>query len=65
MKGFLPRTLHPGLQILLLLGCMVLGACVGYAIIFAWAQAGLRALDAGHAAGDAGTRPPTRRAGAC
>ncbi|MBH8559570.1 CPBP family intramembrane glutamic endopeptidase [Hymenobacter negativus] len=40
MKGFLPRTLHPGLQILLLLAFMVAGACVGYAIIFAWAQWG-------------------------
>jgi membrane protease YdiL (CAAX protease family) len=40
MKGFLPRTLHPGLQILLLLAFMVMGACVGYAIVFVWAQAG-------------------------
>ena len=40
MKGFLPRTLHPGLQILLLLGFMLIGACVGYAIVFAWAQWG-------------------------
>ncbi|MEL5994471.1 CPBP family intramembrane glutamic endopeptidase [Hymenobacter segetis] len=40
MKGFLPRTLHPGLQILLLLGTMIMGACVGYAIVFVWAQAG-------------------------
>ena len=40
MKGFLPRTLHPGLQILLLLGFMLIGACVGYAIMFGWAQAG-------------------------
>ena len=40
MKGFLPRTLHPGLQILLLLAAMTLGFCVGYAIIFAWAMAG-------------------------
>ena len=40
MKGFLPRTLHPGLQILVLLALMVVGACVGYAIIFAWAQVG-------------------------
>ncbi|WP_201982677.1 CPBP family intramembrane glutamic endopeptidase [Hymenobacter rubidus] len=40
MKGFLPRTLHPGLQILLLLAFMVAGACVGYAVIFAWVLAG-------------------------
>lgn len=40
MKGFLPRTLHPGLQIMMMLGFMVAGACVGYAVIFAWAQAG-------------------------
>ncbi len=40
MKGFLPRALHPGLQILLLLALMVAGACVGYAIVFAWARAG-------------------------
>ncbi|MET4075108.1 CPBP family intramembrane glutamic endopeptidase [Hymenobacter sp. UYCo722] len=40
MKGFLPRTLHPGLQILLLLGFMLIGACVGYALMFAWAQWG-------------------------
>lgn len=40
MKGFLPRALHPGLQVLLLLAFMVAGACVGYAIIFAWAQWG-------------------------
>ena len=40
MKGFLPRTLHPGLQILLLLGFMLIGACVGYALVFAWAQWG-------------------------
>ncbi|GAA4051340.1 hypothetical protein GCM10022409_42640 [Hymenobacter glaciei] len=40
MKGFLPRTLHPGLQILLLLATMFMGACVGYAIVFLWAQAG-------------------------
>jgi len=40
MKGFLPRTLHPALQILLLLVFMVCGACVGYAIIFGWASAG-------------------------
>ena len=40
MKGFLPRTLHPGLQILLLLGFLLLGACVGYALVFAWAQVG-------------------------
>ena len=40
MKGFLPRTLHPGLQILLLLALMVAGACVGYAIVFAWARVG-------------------------
>jgi len=40
MKGFLPRVLHPGLQILLLLALMVAGACVGYAIVFAWARVG-------------------------
>ena len=40
MKGFLPRTLHPGFQILLLLGFMALGFCVGYAVIFAWAMGG-------------------------
>jgi membrane protease YdiL (CAAX protease family) len=40
MKGFLPRALHPGIQILLLLALMVAGACVGYAVVFAWAQAG-------------------------
>jgi membrane protease YdiL (CAAX protease family) len=40
MKGFLPRTLHPGLQILLLLGFMVLCLCVAYAVIFAWGMGG-------------------------
>ncbi|GAC1368197.1 MAG: hypothetical protein NVS3B25_11840 [Hymenobacter sp.] len=40
MKGFLPRALHPGLQILVLLVLMVAGACVGYALIFAWARVG-------------------------
>ena len=40
MKGFLPRTLHPGLQILLLLASATLGFCVAYAVIFAWAMAG-------------------------
>lgn len=40
MKGFLSRSLHPGLQILLLLGFMLIGACVGYAIMFGWAQVG-------------------------
>ena len=40
MKGFLPRTLHPGLQILLLLAFLVVGGCVGYALMFAWAQWG-------------------------
>ena len=40
MKGFLPRTLHPGLQMLLLVGTIIMGACVGYAIVFAWAQGG-------------------------
>ena len=40
MKGFLPRTLHPGLQIFVLLGLMVAGACVGYAVVFAWARFG-------------------------
>jgi len=39
MKGFLPRTLHPGLQVLMLLVLMVAGACVGYSIIFGVAQA--------------------------
>jgi membrane protease YdiL (CAAX protease family) len=40
MKGFLPRTLHPGLQVLMLLVLMMAGVCVGYAIIFGVAQAG-------------------------
>ncbi len=40
MKGFVSRTLHPALQILLLLALVVVGACVGYAIIFGWARAG-------------------------
>ncbi|MDO7845200.1 CPBP family intramembrane metalloprotease [Hymenobacter sp. M29] len=40
MKGFLPRTLHPGLQILLLLGFMALALCVAYAVIFAWGMGG-------------------------
>ena len=40
MKGFLPRTLHPGLHLLLLLVTVVMGACVGYAIIFGVAVAG-------------------------
>ena len=40
MKGFLPRTLHPALQILVLLALMVAGGCVGYAVIFAWARVG-------------------------
>ena len=40
MKGFLPRTLHPGLQILLLLGFMFLGGCVGYTLVFGWARVG-------------------------
>ncbi len=40
MKGFLPRTLHPGLQILLLVAFLLVGACVGYAVVFAWAQWG-------------------------
>jgi len=40
MKGFLPRTLHPGLQILLLLVLMMAGACVGYAVVFGWAGVG-------------------------
>ncbi|MDB5233396.1 MAG: hypothetical protein JWR44_389 [Hymenobacter sp.] len=38
MKGFLPRTLHPGLQILMLLVLMVAGACVGLAVFYACAQ---------------------------
>jgi membrane protease YdiL (CAAX protease family) len=41
MKGFLPRTLHPGLQILLLLATAAMGFCIGYAVIFAWAMAGM------------------------
>ncbi|WP_310391180.1 hypothetical protein, partial [Hymenobacter sp.] len=40
MKGFLPRTLHPGLQVLLLLALMVAGACVGYTLVFTWARVG-------------------------
>ncbi|MBF9239037.1 CPBP family intramembrane metalloprotease [Hymenobacter sp. BT683] len=40
MKGFLPRTLHPGLQVLMLLVLLVAGACVGYAVVFGVAQAG-------------------------
>ena len=40
MKGFLPRALHPGLQILVLLALLVAGACVGYAVIFLWAKVG-------------------------
>src|SRR6476469_2800176 len=40
MKGFLPRTLHPGLQLLLLVAFMALGFCVAYAVIFAWAMGG-------------------------
>ncbi|WP_051718658.1 CPBP family intramembrane glutamic endopeptidase [Hymenobacter sp. IS2118] len=40
MKGFLPRTLHPGLQILMLVVLMVVGACLGYAIIFGVALQG-------------------------
>ena len=38
MKGFLPRALHPGLQVLMVLLLLMAGACVGYALIFAWAQ---------------------------
>ena len=59
MKGFLPRTLHPGLQILLLLGLMVAGACVGYAILFAWARAGfgLSILETGTAMSSPATHP--------
>jgi len=41
MKGFLPRTLHPGLQILLLLVTAAMGFCIGYAVIFVWAMAGM------------------------
>jgi membrane protease YdiL (CAAX protease family) len=41
MKGFLPRTLHPGLQILLLLATAAMGFCIGYAVIFVWAMAGM------------------------
>ena len=40
MKGFLSRTLHPGLQLLLLLGLMALCLCVAYAVIFAWGMGG-------------------------
>ena len=40
MKGFLSRTLHPGLQLLLLLGFMALCLCVAYAVIFAWGMGG-------------------------
>jgi membrane protease YdiL (CAAX protease family) len=40
MKGFLPRTLHPGLQLLLLLAMMALCLCVAYAVIFAWGMGG-------------------------
>ena len=40
MKGFLPRTLHPALQILLLLVLMMAGACVGLAVFFAVSQVG-------------------------
>ncbi len=40
MKGFPPRALHPGLQVLLLLALMVAGGCVGYAVLFAWARLG-------------------------
>jgi membrane protease YdiL (CAAX protease family) len=40
MKGFLPRTLHPGIQILLLLLLIVLGACVGMAAFAAYAMLG-------------------------
>ncbi|MCI1188584.1 CPBP family intramembrane metalloprotease [Hymenobacter sp. DH14] len=39
MKGFLPRTLHPGLQILLLLGFMIMGACVGLTLFAGISQA--------------------------
>ncbi|MDO7850275.1 CPBP family intramembrane glutamic endopeptidase [Hymenobacter convexus] len=40
MKGFLSRTLHPGLQILFLLVFMVVCLCVAYAVIFAWGLGG-------------------------
>ena len=40
MKGFLSRTLHPGLQILMLLVLMVAGACVGLVVFSAYAQLG-------------------------
>ncbi|MFD2722089.1 CPBP family intramembrane glutamic endopeptidase [Hymenobacter monticola] len=40
MKGFLSRTLHPGLQIIFLLVFMVLCLCVAYAVIFAWGIGG-------------------------
>ncbi len=35
MKGLLPRTLHPILQLLLLVALMVLGACVAFFVIIA------------------------------
>ena len=38
MKGFLPRTLHPGLQILLLLAFMIPASCVGLAVFAGCAQ---------------------------
>ena len=40
MKGFLPRTLHPGFQVLMLLVMMAVGLCLGYAIIFGVALTG-------------------------
>ena len=42
MKGFLPRALHPGLQLLMLVLLLVAGACVGYAFIFLCARFGFR-----------------------
>jgi membrane protease YdiL (CAAX protease family) len=39
MKGFLPRTLHPILQLFLLVGLMVAGACVALTLIAVYASA--------------------------
>jgi|SRR6476661_501201 len=39
MKGFLPRTLHPGFQLLWLVLLMVLGACLAFTVIYAVALA--------------------------
>ncbi|HEX8659664.1 MAG TPA: CPBP family intramembrane glutamic endopeptidase [Hymenobacter sp.] len=40
MKGFLPRALHPGLQILLLLVLTLMGASEGSALVYGLASAG-------------------------